>query len=48
MPDAIINVALSPAPNNSDVRRPSKKLNTNPQIMPRGKPLKNMAIGFNG
>ena len=35
-------------PNTSEVRRPSMKPKTSPQIMPSGNPLKNMATTFHG
>src|SRR5262249_3930187 len=42
-PLATTYAQLRPAPRISDVRRPSRKLNTTPQTMPSGRPLRTSA-----
>jgi hypothetical protein len=43
-----MKLAQTTAPNTSEVRRPSMKPNTRPQIMPSGRPFKNKATTFQG
>ncbi len=43
-----MKLAQSTAPSTSEVRRPSMKPNTSPQIIPSGRPFKNMAATFHG
>ena len=43
-----MKLAQTTAPNTSEVRLPSMKPNTSPQIMPSGRPFKNMAATFHG
>ena len=42
-PLAMINEQLSPASSISETRRPSRYHTTNPQIIPKERPLKNIA-----
>jgi hypothetical protein len=43
-----MKLAQTTAPNTSDVRLPSMKPNTSPQIMPSGRPFRNIAATFHG
>src|ERR1700683_5216288 len=47
-PDETIKLAHKMAPNTSEVRRPSMKPNTRPQINPKGRPFKNIVNTFQG
>src|ERR1019366_5666771 len=47
-PEETMKLAQSTAPNTSEVRRPSMKPKTSPQIMPSGTPFRNMAATFHG
>ena len=47
-PEETMKLAHKIAPNTSDVRRPSMKPNTRPQIIPKGRPFKNIVNTFQG
>src|ERR1700733_719161 len=47
-PEETIKLAHRMAPRTSEVRRPSMKPNTRPQINPRGRPFKNIVNTFQG
>jgi len=47
-PEETMKLAQTTAPSTSDVRRPSMNPNTSPQIMPSGRPFRNIAATFHG